>query len=93
MIYLRNKEGTFRMIVLETANIEHLKSGGAVSCLDEEVFIRWTPDAVWLAEQIQKTDGGSTSIDRLIAESQTRPEAPVRDYHEPVVGDFDRPVH
>lgn len=72
----------FKLIVLETGNLEELKKGRPAKTPDGTVLIAWTPDPVWLADKILACDGDAQQIGRLIDEAANRPQKPI-----------DRPKH
>lgn len=75
------------MLVLEPGNIEKLKQGQPIhKFLNEfmpelnaniEPLFAYTPDAVWVAEQIGKS-GSAERLAEIIEESLSRPEVLVR---------------
>lgn len=79
MVYLT--AGPLRIIVLETPSLDALKAGKCVVTPDRDVMIAWTPDATWLADQIQASSGETKRIAELIDESKKRPEASARPAH------------
>ena len=87
MLYLT---GDVALIVLESANIEKIKSGMPAKTPDGKVIIAWTPDPVWLADKIMDSDGSAAEIARLIDESTKRPQKPDRPKHETHTHDFQR---
>lgn len=76
------------MLVLEPGNIEKIKQGQPIhKWLNEfmpdlanpvELLLCYTPDAVWVAEQIGK-DKSAVRLAEIIEESRKRPEVLVRD--------------
>lgn len=80
MLYLKTDDGSLRVIVLESANLEELKKGRPAKSPDGQVIIAWTPDPVWLADKLMESGGDITVIGGLIDEASKRPEkpAPVR---------------
>ena len=88
MLYMTLSDGR-KLVVLETGNLEKLKEGKPAVTPDGQVFICWTPDAVWLGDQIAKSDGEIREVHKLIEESLKRPEArKERPYHKPEFIDF-----
>ncbi len=80
MIYLSG-DGV-KVIVLESANLDEIRKGRPAKSPDGSVLIAWTPDPVWLADQILDTDGDAAAIAKLIDEAAKRPEKPSpRPYH------------
>lgn len=89
MLYLSDKEGTMKVIVLETANLEELRKGRPATTPDKSVLIAWTPDPVWLADKILDSDGDVKKIADAIEEAAKRPEKPgPRPKHFPYVKAF-----
>jgi hypothetical protein len=88
MLYMT---GDVTIIVLESGNLEALKKGRPAKSPDGKVVICWTPDPVWLAEQIAKSDGDGAIIGRLIDESLKRQEKPTRPFQETTQTEFKRP--
>ncbi len=76
MIYLKSADGTVKIVVLESANIEAIKAGRPAKTADGSVLIAWTPDVVWLADKLMDSDGDAAEIGRLIDEAARRPERP-----------------
>ena len=94
MLYLQAKTKTnelVHLVILETQNIEEIMRGGspAVTPMGGHVVIDWTPDPVWLAEQIAKAKGDVQLVAAAILESQKRPQAPLRAPHPPMRQNFD----
>jgi hypothetical protein len=78
------------MLVLEPGNIEKLKRGEPIhKWLNEfipelptkvELLFAYTPDAVWVAEQLRGAKGGdATKLAEIIQESLSRSPVVVRD--------------
>lgn len=89
MLYLKTDDGTMRVIVLESANLEELKKGRPAKSPDGQVLIAWTPDPVWLADKLMESNGDTTLIGKLIDEASRRPEKPaLRPHHKPHVHRF-----
>jgi hypothetical protein len=81
MLYLSG-DGV-KVIVLESANLDEIRKGRPAHTPDNSVLIAWTPDPVWLADQIMDCDGDAATIARLIDEAAKRPEKPApRPHHE-----------
>jgi hypothetical protein len=76
MLYMTTADGSVRIIVLESGNLEAIKGGRPARTPDGSVLIAWTPDSVWLADRIMDTDGDGAAIGRLIDEAAKRPEKP-----------------
>ena len=87
MLYMT---GDVTLIVLESANIEKIKSGSPAKTPDGKVIIAWTPDPVWLADKIMDSDGSCEAIAKLIDEAAKRPQKPYRPKHETHTHDFER---
>jgi hypothetical protein len=51
MIFLVTQDGK-RLLILEPANLEAIKQGGSVVSPDGSVQLLYTPDAIWLGQQI-----------------------------------------
>lgn len=84
MIYMKSDDGSFKLIVLETANLDELKKGRPARTPDGSVVIAWTPDPVWLSGQLGDTDGSMECIADLIEQAAKRQEIPPsRPYHPP----------
>lgn len=88
MLYLSGGDGKLKIIVLETKNIEELLKGRPAHSPDNSVLIAWTPDAEWLAQQINNSKGDASKISAAIDAASKRPEKPVRPYHEMKVVDL-----
>lgn len=82
--------GVCVMLVLEPGNIEKLKRGEPIhKWLNEfipelrtkvELLFAYTPDAVWVAEQLNGAKGGDASrLAEVIAESLSRKPVVIRD--------------
>lgn len=81
MIYLKSADGTVKIVVLESANIEAIKAGRPAKTADGSVLIAWTPDVVWLADKLMDSDGDAAEIGRLIDEAARRPERQIGRAH------------
>jgi hypothetical protein len=91
MLYMSGDDGKLKIIILESANLEELKKGRPARTPDGSVLIAWTPDPVWLADQIMDSEGDGEKIGRLIDEASKRPEKPSpRPKHKPLVTTFQR---
>jgi hypothetical protein len=88
MIYM--KAVKLHIVVLETGNLDELKKGHPATTPDNEVFICWTPDPVWLADKLLDCDGDGAKIAELINEASKRPQKPNRPYHENYANEFRR---
>lgn len=86
MLYLSGSG--LKIIVLESVNLDELKKGRPAKTPDGTVLIAWTPDPVWLAEQIAQCDGDGAKIGELIDQAAKRPEKPPRPYHKEEVVDL-----
>jgi hypothetical protein len=82
VIYLRTGNNQ-HVVILEPGNLEAIKGGAKASTPNHAVFVAYTPDAVWLGEQITANFDDLTPavLDRLIKESQARSEVHERPYH------------
>lgn len=75
-------------VVLEPGNIDLLTIGNHIAFTFKngntttEVIIAYTPDMVWVADQLKKE---SASIMEILHDSLRRPEVHVRPYHKPEV--------
>lgn len=74
MLYMT---GDVTIIVLDSQNLEELKKGRPAVTPDDKVIVAWTPDAVWLMNEIIKCDGDAEAIGRAIKEAAKRPEKPM----------------
>lgn len=74
MIYLSG-DG-IKIIVLESANLDEIRKGRPAKTPDGSVLIAWTPDMVWLADNLMDCDGDAVKIGQLIDEASKRPERP-----------------
>ena len=83
MLYLKSSDGGVSIVVLETANLEEIKKGRPAMTLDGSILIAWTPDPVWLADQILDSGGDPQKIAQAIDEAAKRPQKPTRPYHQP----------
>lgn len=83
MIYMKSDDGSLRILVLETANLEQLKNGRPLRTQDGEVLVAWTPDMVWLADKLMYTGGDASKIAEAIEQSAKRPQKPPRPKHKP----------
>lgn len=77
-----------KIVVLETANLDELKKGHPAHAPDGSVLIAWTPDPVWLSQQIIDSDGSGGTIARLIDQAAKRPENPTPATHTTVKKEF-----
>lgn len=90
MIYMQGKTGQ-TIVILEPANLEHLRKGGLVKSPDDQhsTLILYSPDIVWTGQQIraafQREDGGGSigveELENIVAASQSRTEVHERPYH------------
>jgi hypothetical protein len=82
MLYF-NTRGGQHIVILEPENLEAVKAGQFAKSPNKAVLIAYTPDAGWLGEQIVANVNNLTPelLDRLIAESQQRPEKRGRAHH------------
>lgn len=89
MLYLTGSDG-FRLLILETANLERIKEGKPLVTPDKKTLVAWTPDPVWLADRIADVkDGDAAEIARLIEEAANRPQKPTnRPKHETYLHKF-----
>ena len=83
MLYLKTDDGSVRIVILETANIEEIKKGRPAKSPDGAVLIAWTPDPVWLADKLMESGGDSSKIAQAIDEASKRPQKEPRPHHEP----------
>jgi hypothetical protein len=83
MIYLRI--GKQHVVILEPENLERVKTKPCITP-NASVMICYTPDALWLGDQIVVSMDEMTpdKLDSLIKESQDRPEVRNRPYHPPL---------
>lgn len=96
MIYL--KSGPRTMIILEPGNIKKLKDGQTIGTPDEITLVAYTPDAVWLGQEIMNTveaTGELTieALDELLKKGLERPEVLERPFVEPIIWTGDKKVH
>lgn len=82
MLYMTTTNGELKIVILESANIEEIKKGRPAKTPDKSVLVAWTPDPVWLADQILMSDGDAETIAKLIDIASKRPQKP-----------FNRPRH
>ena len=85
---LSKDDGIVIMLVLEPGNIEKLKSGQPIhKYLNEfmpelstsvELLFSYTPDALWVAEQMKSSPGDCSKLADVIQESLSRPEVVMR---------------
>jgi hypothetical protein len=82
MLYFNTSYGQ-HVVILEPESLETLKTGEFVKSPNKVVLIGYTPDAEWLGEKIMENMDNLTPelLDRLISESQQRPEKRGRAYH------------
>lgn len=87
MIYMYVKNGQ-HVIILEPANLDHLRVGGIVKTPDQQhsVIITFQPDIIWAGERLREIVGSDHGIDldqleALLTEGQHRPEVRERPYH------------
>jgi hypothetical protein len=85
MFYFSTRDGQ-HIVILEPENLEAVKAGKFAKSPNRAVLVAYTPDAEWLGEQIMmnadKLD--PETLDRLIKESQQRPEKRGRAHHPPL---------
>jgi hypothetical protein len=84
-----DKGGLSILLVLEPDNFEKLKRGEPIhKFLNEfipelqtkvELLLAYTPDAVWVSEQMQGRKGDALKLAEIIRESLTRTPVVVRD--------------
>lgn len=82
MIYMQSADSAFKIVVLETGNLDELRHGRPAMTPDGSVLIAWTPDPVWLADKIMEAGGDAAAIGRLIDEASKRPQKPARPRHK-----------
>lgn len=88
MLYLKGEDG-FRLIILESGNLDEPRKGRPAKTPDGSVLIAWTPDPVWLADKLMDCDGDALKIAKLVDEASKRPEKPMpRPTHAPHVHKF-----
>ena len=86
MIYMQSKDGQ-HVIILEPANLDHLRVGGIVKTPDAKhsVCLAFSPDIVWTSQRLKHLVEGEgidvEGLERLLTESQHRPEVRERPYH------------
>ena len=78
------------MLVLEPGNLEKLKSGQPIhKFLNEfmpdlktsvELLLAYTPDAVWVAEQMKHCPNDARRLAEIVEQSLTREPVVVRDH-------------
>lgn len=83
MLYLKSSDCDLKIIVLESGNIERMKQGHPIKTQDGSILIAWTPDPVWLADQLMDTGGDPLRVAKAIEDSMKRPEKGPRPYHKP----------
>jgi hypothetical protein len=74
----------FALIVLETVELESLKKGVPIECEGRPIIITWTPDPEWLRDKIGGKPVSPDDLVNAIKESHGRPQAPLREPHDPV---------
>lgn len=74
MLYLQSADGAVKIVILEAANMDKIRSGQPAKTPDGSVLIAFTPDPVWLADKLMDTDGDAADIGRLIDEASKRPQ-------------------
>jgi hypothetical protein len=88
VIYMQGKNGQ-HIIILEPSNLDQLKTGRVVHTPDNDkcTLLMYSPDIVWTGTQIKKAfhmADGSIDVEelqRIVDESQSRPEIRERPYH------------
>ena len=82
MIYLVMKNGT-KLIILEPANVKHLKEGGFVTSPDKSVGLVYTHDLAWLQDELMKKgcQPSPVELDELLKEGLKRVEVLERPFH------------
>lgn len=88
MLYMTSDDGKLRVVILETANLEMIRSGKPVETPDGSVLIAWTPDPEWLAERILASNGNAQKIAEAIDEASKRPQKEVRPHHDTLFHKF-----
>lgn len=85
MLYFNTRDGQ-HIIVLEPENLEAVRDGKFAKSPNRAVLIAYTPDAEWLGDQLVANAENLTPeiLDRLIKESQQRPEKRGRAHHPEV---------
>lgn len=82
MLYFNTTDGQ-HIVILEPENLENISLGLYAKSPNKAVLITYTPDAAWLQDQLianaDKLD--PETLDRLIKESQQRPEKRGRAHH------------
>lgn len=82
VIYLKTKGQ--HLLILEPANIERIQKGEPAKSPNNEVAVAYTPDLVWLTEQLKGIDEMDVEkLDTLLKESLKRPAVHRRPYHTP----------
>jgi hypothetical protein len=84
MLYMITDDSKLKIIVLETPNMEELMKGRPAMTPDGSILIAWTPDPVWLADQILGSKGDGALILKAIDEASRRPQKERRKYHAPI---------
>lgn len=76
MIYLETSGG-HKIIILEPGNLERLRGGEPIQTPDRTVMIGFTPDIVWVSDQLRANKGhlSGAVIGALLEEASKRPEA------------------
>lgn len=78
MLYMITEKG-LKVLVVNSQNLEKLKEGRPLMTMDGSVFVAWTPDLQWVADQVQeyaKTCEGALPLGSIIEASLSRPEKP-----------------
>lgn len=74
---MTSADGSLKIVVLETANLEELRAGRPARTPDGSVLVAWCPDPVWLIERVKESGGDGAAIGRAIDEAAKRPQQPV----------------
>jgi hypothetical protein len=74
VIYLQ--AGEKKLLVLDPDSVEKIKVGKPARSPDDSVVVTWTPDPLWLGDEIKKAGGDVLKIGALIEASWKRPVSP-----------------
>ena len=77
-------------MILEAGNLQDIIEGQCLKTPDGTVLIGYTPDIVWLADQLMDSDGDPQTIGRLIDQAAKRPQKGPRPHHPMYVHRFDQ---
>lgn len=85
MLYMTKPGSTYKVIILEQADIDSMLDGAPVITPDSHVVIGWTADPEWLADKLKDAGGDIVKMADFILGATERPVQPMRPPHEPKV--------